>query len=85
MLNYKERYAKYLDLFNNQLNLNESPFKFNIATSCNQTWDARIVSEPEIFLTRIIITNDDARRFSDIIPECKNVRLKKPIIVDIYI
>jgi len=43
------------------------------------------VSEPEIFLTRIIITNDAARRFSDIIPECKNVRLKKPIIVDIYI
>ena len=45
----------------------------------------QIENDIELFLAHIIITKDDVLRFSDVIPECKNVSLKKPIIIDIYI
>lgn len=38
-----------------------------------------------MFLSCIIITKDDRLRYADKIPECKNAKLKKPILVDIYI
>ena len=44
----------------------------------------QLVRSCELFLTRLIITNDDARRYSDKILQCKNVRLKEPIKLDIY-
>lgn len=45
----------------------------------------QIGNDIEFFLARIIITKDDILRYSDRILECKNARLKEPIIVDIYI
>lgn len=45
----------------------------------------QLVREGVLFLTRLIITNDDVKRYSDKIPKLKNVRLKEPMIVDIYI
>ena len=45
----------------------------------------QIENDIEFFLACIIITKDDILRYSDKIPECKNVSIKKPIIIDIYI
>ena len=38
-----------------------------------------------MFLGGIIIMNDDIIRYKNDIPECKNVVIKKPIILDVYI
>ena len=52
--------------------------KFDCGLYHNQVWDAEIRNAIEVFLTRTIIPKDN-------IPECKNARLKKPIIIDTYI
>lgn len=45
----------------------------------------QLVRSCDLFLTRLIITNDDIERYFDKILECKNVGLKESMIVDIYI
>ncbi len=45
----------------------------------------QIENDYDVFLTRIIVTKDDILRYSKEIPEYKKARLKKPIIIDIYI
>lgn len=54
-------------------------------SSCNQVRDAEINNSVQVFLTRIIVTKDDVLRHLSKIPECKNARLKEPIVVDVYI
>lgn len=43
------------------------------------------VSNNKVFLTRVIITNDDIQGFIKEIPEYSYVKTKDPIIMDIYI
>ena len=59
--------------------------ELNCGTSGYTRKGEQLVREDDLFLTRLIITNDDVKRYSDKIPELKNVRLKEPMIVDIYI
>ena len=47
--------------------------------------DKQIGSEKRFFLTRIILTKDDILRYSDEEEDTSFIKLKKPIIIDIYI
>jgi len=42
------------------------------------------IPQDDLGLTRLIITNDDIKRYFDKVPELKNIRLKESMIVDIY-
>ena len=59
--------------------------EFDGGSSVHKGEPIKIKDECNLFLTRIIITKDDILRYSDKIPGCKNAKLKKPILVDIYI
>ena len=59
--------------------------KWDSGTSVYKGEPSKIKNDYDLFLTRIIITKDDILRYSDKIPECKNVSLKKHVIIDIYI
>ena len=54
-------------------------------SSCYQVRWAKLSEDYSVFLTRIVITADDLSRYKDKISRCKNVKLRKPIFVDIYI
>ena len=61
------------------------PLILDSDTSRYQIWGAKLEQDIDVFLTRIVITKDDILRYADKIPECKNAKLKEPILVDIYI
>ena len=46
-------------------------------TSINSRKWEQLGRSCELFLTYLIVTNDDVIRYSDKIPQCKNVRLKE--------
>ena len=54
-------------------------------TSGYQVRNAKVDKRTKVFLSRIIITNDDIIRYRNDIPECKNIVIKKPLILDVYI
>lgn len=47
--------------------------------------DNKVSNNNKVFLTRVIITNDDIQGFIKEIPEYSYVKTKNPIIMDIYI
>lgn len=47
--------------------------------------DNKVSNNNKVFLTRVIITNDDIQGFIKEIPEYSYVKTKDPIIMDIYI
>ncbi len=61
------------------------PLILDSDTSVHKSEPIKIKNDYDLFLTRIIITKDDILRYLGKVPECKNARLKEPIIVDIYI
>lgn len=59
--------------------------ELDCGTSGFESEPRKQIKDIDVFLTHIIITKDDILRYADRMPECKNVGLKNPIIVDIYI
>ena len=59
--------------------------EWDCSTSDYQVWNAKVDKRTKVFLRRISITNYNIIRYRNDIPECKNIVIKKPIILDVYI
>ena len=53
-------------------------------TSCNQTKNTKVV-ESHLFLVRILINNDDIKRYIEQLPEYWKLKKKEQIIIDLYL